>query len=534
MLFCGSGIGDGCELGRLYFTKKKKFAAREYMGAEAELAAFSDAKDAVEGLLLRRMRRAEQSVGAREAEIFEIHRMLLNDEELLDGVRLAIGDGRDAVSAVLEVSERMADVFDRMEDEYLKARAADMRDIGTALAEALSGGPRREEDYRDAIIVADDLTPGETVGLDPSRVRGFVTFRGSKTSHTAILARAMGIPALVAVGNIPEEYDTHEALIDAASGTLCIDPGGPEREALAYRKREESEKRARLLALAGMPAVTRSGKRIKVMANLGAPSELRAALEGGCDGVGLFRSEFLFIGRSEAPDEEEQFEAYRDVARGLSGRRLIIRTLDIGADKQVAYIKHEPEENPALGVRGIRLCLSNSELFRVHLRAILRASAYGRVSLMLPMVVSCDEIRRTRSMISGVMSELRRQGEDFDPNIEVGVMLETPAAAVMAGELARFADFFSVGTNDLCQYTLAADRQNPELSALIEENYEPVFRLIRDAAERIHASGKWIGVCGEMAADARFAERFAAIGVDELSLSPRYIAGIKERIREIK
>lgn len=427
----------------------------------------------------------------------------------------------------------MAAVFEGMEDEYLRARAADMRDVCRRVHDRLTGRARGESQSSPAIIVAPDLSPSETVSLDPAAVLGFVTFGGSRSSHTAILARQMGIPAVVMTGPIPDVYDGCDAMLDAAAGTVTVNPGMEELEAFADRERLEREKRERLAALAQLPAVTLSGRRIMMMANVGSPGEVAAAAAAGADGIGLFRSEFLYLGRDTLPDEEEQLAAYRKALDSIPGKPVIVRTLDIGADKTTPALPMPHEENPALGIRGVRFSLKNTGIFRTQLRALCRASAFGDLRVMLPMVVSADEVRRVRTLLREVQNELRFEEYPFDPAMPLGIMLETPAAALMCDALAAECDFFSVGTNDLCQYTLAADRQNEALGGLIDENLEPVLRLIRSAAEAVHRAGggKWIGVCGELAADTALTSRFLDAGVDELSVSVPYIAEVKEKIR---
>ena len=434
-----------------------------------------------------------------------------------------------------------------LNDPYLSARQADLRDVSGQLLDVLERSASKKisqsqpiyaiEDAEERfLLVADDLTPSQTVMLDKSKILGFITFQGTPNSHTAILARAMGIPALVDVGEIDRTYDGEFALLDATAGVLTVRPN--EQQTAAFTERQKTESRLSheheryLRALMNKPAVTRSGHRMLIYANIGDGTEVAAALSNGADGIGLLRSEFLYLGVNDYPSEETLFEAYRDIATAMNGKRAIIRTLDIGADKQIPYFGLAKEENPALGFRAIRICLAREELFRTQLRAILRASAYGRLSLMLPMVVSVDEVRRSRRLLRECMRELREEDKGFDENLEFGIMIETPAAAVMSAELAREVDFFSVGTNDLTQYTLAADRQNPLLAKLCEENSEPVLRLVEQAARAIHETGGWIGICGEMAADLQLIQRFADMRIDELSVSVPYLLGVRGRVNE--
>jgi len=395
-----------------------------------------------------------------------------------------------------------------------------------------------DEDPSDApfILVADDLTPSQTVRLDKSQILGFVTLRGTPNSHTAILARAMGIPALVAVGELDRSWDGSFALLNAAEGTLTLGPTEAEIFVFEARQRKEdriAEEHDRYLrSLMNKPATTVGGHRILIYANIGDGDEVSAALANGADGIGLLRSEFLYLGCTDYPDEERLFEAYSEIARRMEGRRTVIRTLDVGADKPIPYFGLPEEENPALGFRAIRVCLARKDLFKTQLRAILRASACGRLAVMLPMVVSVSEVQRSRRLLEECMEELRAEKRPFDSAMEFGVMIETPAAAIMCEELAREVDFFSVGTNDLAQYTLAADRQNPALDQLIRENTEPILRMIAKASEAIHRRGGWIGVCGELAADLSLTQRFADLAIDELSVSVPYLLGVRGKVIE--
>ncbi len=539
VVFKGVGAGKGMAHGRLFFRpaageKSAEASNRNSsLGTDAERQRFEDARRAASGDISELERRAAETAGEEHAAIFEIHGMLLDDEDFTAAVLEGISSGLTAEAAVDGAGERLASVFEGMEDEYLRARAADMRDVARRVHDRLTGRSGGNAPTSPAIIVAPDLSPSETVSLDPKLVLGFVTFGGSRSSHTAILARQMGIPAVVMTGPIPYGYDGCDAMLDAAAGTVTVDPGMDELEAFADRERLELEKKERLAALSHLPAVTLSGRRIMMMANVGSPGEVAAAAAAGADGVGLFRSEFLYLGRDTLPDEEEQLTAYRSALDAIPGKPVIVRTLDIGADKTTAALPMPHEENPALGVRGVRFSLKNREIFRTQLRALCRASAFGDLHIMLPMVVSPEEVKQVRTLLREVQNELRFEEYPFDPDMSLGVMIETPAAALVCDLLAAECDFFSVGTNDLCQYTLAADRQNEALGGLIDENLEPVFRLIRTAAEAVHGAGgkKWIGVCGELAADTSLTSRFLDAGVDELSVSAPFIPEVKEKIR---
>lgn len=485
--------------------------------------------------------RALRSAGKEEAQIFEIHGMLLEDEDFLDAIREELTDLRCAEEALELATKRMATMLENLGDPYLSARATDLRDVSGQVVRALEGGsqvPEASPTLGPHLLVADDLSPSETVLLDKSLILGFITFRGTPNSHTAILARAMGIPALIGVGEIDPTYDGTHALLDSAAGTLTLCPTDEQSTAFAEKQRQDhriaQDHDRYLRALLNKPAVTCSGHKMMIYANIGDGTELDAALSNGAEGIGLLRSEFLYLGAKDYPCEEDLYRAYADIAVRMQGKRAIIRTLDIGADKRIPYFGLPDEENPALGFRAIRICLAREDLFKTQLRAILRASALGRLAIMLPMIVSVDEVRHSRRLLEECMQELREQKQTFDAEIELGIMVETPAAAVMSPELAQEVSFFSVGTNDLIQYTLAADRQNPSLARLCEDNVEPVLRLIEMAANAIHQAGGWIGICGELAADLHLIQRFADMRIDELSVSVPYLLGVRGKVTECR
>ena len=484
--------------------------------------------------------RALSSVGEDAAQIFEIHGMLLEDEDFLDALREETERGSCAEDAVEGATQRFSEMLSELGDDYLSARAADMRDVAHQLQQSLSGNENNEHDREKTpfILVADDLSPSETVMLEKSLILGFVTFRGTPNSHTAILARAMGIPALVSVGAINPLYDGSPALLDAAEGTLTLSPTEEQTSVFADKQKKDdriAEEHDRYLrSLMNKPAVTRGGHRMLIYANIGNVEEVDAALSNGADGIGLLRSEFLYLGTDDYPTEETLFRAYSDIAVRMQGKRTVIRTLDIGADKRIPYFGLPEEENPALGFRAIRICLAREDLFKTQLRAILRATAHGRLSIMLPMIVSVDEVRQSKRILEECMQELRRENKRFDPKPEFGIMIETPASVIMCEELASEVDFFSVGTNDLMQYTLAADRQNPALARLCEENTEPILRMIATAADAIHRFGGWIGICGELAAELHLTQRFADMQIDELSVSVPYLLGVRGKVTECR
>ena len=485
-------------------------------------------------------KKALLTLGEKEAQIFEIHAMLLEDEDYVASIIGEINGGKDACEAVKQTSQAYCDMLESLNDEYLSARKMDIKDISDQLIRILVGkvSINEEKDTEPYILVAKDLTPSQTVQLDKSRILGFVTFGGTPSSHTAILARAMGIPALVGTGEIDRVHGGELALLNAEKGTLVLSPGEEEieefeKERRAYNKIAKEHENY-LRSVMNKPAVTMGGHRVMIYANIGADTEISSALSNGAEGIGLLRSEFLYLAKKDYPSEEELYKVYRDIAIKMQGKRVIVRTLDIGADKQIDYFNIPKEENPALGYRAIRICLDRRELFKTQLRAILRASSFGRVAIMLPMIDSLYEVKESRAIIEECKAELSTRGEKFDAKIEVGIMVETPAAAIMSEELAAFVDFFSVGTNDLTQYTLAADRQNPLVTKICEKNTEPVMRLIEMSADAIHQNGGWIGVCGEMAADLSLTQRFVNMKIDELSVSVPYLLGVRGKVSECR
>ena len=538
----GVGISCGKVSGKIKFFKGERAGSfdKRTGNIEAELKRLENARVLARAQAKELEKRARDSIGEAEAQIFEIHAMLLEDEDYFETVVSEIKKGYTAEVGVRQASEKYSAMLESLGDEYLSARSADIKDISSQLISILTGDVDEKEEIPNQpyILVASDLTPSQTVRLDQTKILAFVTFGGTPSSHTAILARSMGIPALVGVGVIDKACEGKTALLNAEAGTLIVSPTEKEMEAFE-RERESYNKIAMehqmyLRSVMNKPAVTRSGHRIMIYANIGGEDEVAPAISNGAEGIGLLRSEFLYLSRESYPEEEELFATYRDIAIRMQGKRVIVRTLDVGADKQIPYLEIPNEENPALGYRAIRVCLDRKELFKTQLRAILRASAYGRIAIMLPMVVSVDEVRRAKEILDECKQELLTQGLMFDTKIEVGIMIETPASAIMSEELAREVSFFSVGTNDLTQYTLAADRQNPNVTEICEKNSEPVMRLIKMATDAIHKVGGWIGVCGEMAADLDLTERFASIGVDELSVSVPYLLGVRGKVSECR
>lgn len=527
-------------MGRLFFFRRGSTCVKRYTvhGTEEELERFERAKAQTLGDLKELYEKALRNIGESGAQIFEIHRMMLEDDDYNDSVRNAVRTERvNAEYAVHTASENFSTVFSSMEDPYMKARAADVREVSRRLIAALEG--RKEADTipldGDArIVCADDLAPGETVQLDRERVAALITAEGSVHSHTAILARTMGIPAVVDVGDgLMELPDGTEAIADGFTGTVYV---SPDAETVSRMKRRmEEDRRAKLLLqkYKGMDNVTLDGRRIEIFANIQGLREVGAALLNDAGGIGLFRSEFLYLDRNDFPDEEEQFQTYKTVLQSMGGKKVVIRTLDIGADKQVPYFGLEKEENPALGMRAIRICLTRPQIFRPQLRALLRASVFGRLAVMFPMITSVEEVRAVWELLAEVRRELDREGVAYSHDTEFGIMVETPAAALLSDQLAPLVDFFSIGTNDLTQYTLALDRQNRSLSAFFDPRHQALLRLIAMTVEHAHRYGKWVGICGELGADAAMTEQFLRMGVDELSVSPAYILPLRDAVRSM-
>jgi len=541
-VFKGIGISNGKVRGRIKFYNKEVRAQPSSVkgNKKQELERLDRARKMASEHIKALEKRALSTLGEKEAQIFEIHAMLLEDEDFISSIIGEINGGKSAEEAINITAKSYGEMLAALGDEYLAARQTDIHDISAQLIRFLGGdvSVNKEKDTKPYILVATDLTPSETVQLEASKILGFVTFGGTPSSHTAILARAMGIPALVGTGKIDSIYDGEEALLNAEKGTLTVTPD--EKEIQAFEKeRQEYNKIAKehelyLRSVMNKPAVTRSGHKIMIYANIGSESEVASAISNGAEGIGLLRSEFLYLSKDDYPSQEELFSVYRDIAIKMQGKRVIVRTLDIGADKQIPYFDIPKEENPSLGYRAIRICLDRQELFKTQLKAILRASKFGRISIMLPMVVSADEVKQSKALLEECKAELLTRGEGFDSKIELGVMIETPAAAIMSEVIAKEVDFFSVGTNDLTQYTLAADRQNPRVTHICDNNAEPVMRLIKMATDAIHRKGGWIGVCGEMAADLGLTQQFATIGVDELSVSVPYLLGVRGKVSECR
>lgn len=532
--FNGKKVFSGIAIGKVKLLVKaeNQVVRKRIEDPAAEIARYEAAKQTAIEQLHKLYKKALKEVGEVNAQIFDVHAMMLEDGDYNDSVHNLIeSQSVNAEYAVGVTGDNFAEVFANMDDEYFKARSIDMKDISERVINVLCGNDMGSDlGDEPVIIVAKDLAPSETVQMDKSKLLAFVTQLGSTNSHTAILARTMGIPALIGV-EIKEEWNGKQAIVDGYTGTLIIEP---DEAALAeYKKKaeEDAKQKELLLTLKGKENVTKSGQKINLYANIGNVSDLAAVLKNDAGGIGLFRSEFLYLEKDTFPTEEEQFTAYKQVTETMAGKKVIIRTLDIGADKQVDYFNLDKEDNPAMGYRAIRICLTQPEIFKTQLRALFRASNYGNIAIMYPMIISVDEVRKIKAISEEVKEELTKEGIPFG-NVEQGIMIETPAAAVMSDELAKEVDFFSIGTNDLTQYTLAIDRQNAKLDSFYNPHHEAVLRLIQMTVENAHKAGIWAGICGELGADTTLTQRFLEMGVDELSVSPGCVLPVRKAIRD--
>ena len=537
IVFTGKGVFGGIAIGKIavYGKKEQKVKRQRVEDTQAEIARFEQAKNQAIEQLGKLYEKALHEVGEANAMIFQIHQMMLEDPDYCDSITNIIGtQSVNAEFAVATTADNFAQMFTSMDDAYMKERAADVRDISERLISILSNGQGRSfSSDEPVIIMAEDLAPSETVQLDKDKVLGFVTAKGSTNSHTAILARTMNIPAVINIGiELSPEYDGMLACVDGFTGTVYLDPNEQTLSQMKEKQERDLQQRALLQQLKGQENVTLDGQKIKIYCNIGNPSDVGGVLKNDAGGIGLFRSEFLYLENSDYPTEEEQFLAYKQVAETLAGKEVVIRTLDIGADKQVEYFNMPPEENPALGYRAIRICLDRIEIFKTQLRALLRASAYGKIAIMFPMITSVQEVRDIKQIVEEVRADLDSQGIPYDKSIQLGIMIETPAAAIISDELAKEVDFFSVGTNDLTQYTLAIDRQNQKLERFYNPHHKAVLRLIKMAADNAHKNGIWIGICGELGADLALTETFLAMGIDELSVSAPYVLPLRKKVRE--
>ena len=533
----GKSVFGGVSIGKLMFYKRnEKVIKREHISdADAEWKRFEAAKGQAVDQLKELYEKALEDVGEANAMIFEIHQMMLEDLDYLESIENLIRSQEvNAEYAVATTADNFAQMFASMDDAYMQGRAADVKDVSERVLDILCGVSAGVKEMTEpCIIAADDLAPSETVQLDKSKVLGFATMYGSANSHTAILARTMNIPAVIGLGEtLSSQYDGKMAVIDGFTGILYVDPDEETLARMQEKRAKDLEQKELLNQLKGKENVTRSGQKINVYANIGNVSDLGAVLKNDAGGIGLFRSEFLYLENSTFPTEEQQFAVYKQVAESMAGKKVIIRTLDIGADKQVDYFNLDKEENPALGYRAIRICLTRPEIFKTQLRALYRAAVYGNLSIMFPMIISVSEVKKIKEIIAQVQAELKAEGIPYKEDVELGVMIETPAAVMISRELAKEVDFFSVGTNDLTQYTLAIDRQNQKLDTFYDPHHPAVLAMIKMAADNAHAEGKWIGICGELGADLELTEEFLKMGLDELSVSPALVLPLRKRIRE--
>lgn len=535
----GKGVYGAVAVGKIKVYKRRDIRVKRVRTDEsaAEIKRLEAAKKQALEQLSAVYERALVEVGEANAQIFEIHMMMVEDEDYNEAITgMIYSQGVNAEYAVAVTADNFAEMFKAMDDSYMQARAADVRDISNRIIACLCGGDTQESSSDEPVIIcADDLAPSETVSLDKDKVLAFVTAYGSANSHTAILARSMNIPAIIGLGEdfLSAVSDGDIAVADGFSGELIVSPDDITLTEYRRRQREETEKAELLRKLKGKENETIDGTRINIFANIGSADNIGAVLLNDAGGIGLFRSEFMYLESKQLPTEEEQLQVYKRVLESMAAKKVIIRTLDIGADKQAEYLKLDKEENPALGLRAIRLCLARPDMFRTQLRALYRASVYGNLGIMFPMIASVWELEEILGICAEVRQELTDAGVEFSDDIELGIMIETPAAALISDRLAPMVDFFSVGTNDLIQYTLACDRQNPKLDRFCDTHHEAVLRLIRFAAESAHSNGKWIGICGELAADTTLTEDFLRMGIDELSVSPSFVLRVRDAVRKL-
>lgn len=532
----GKSVFGGVAIGRIHvFSKGQQQVKRiKVQDTEAEKKRYREAVQTAITELQGLYDKALKEVGEANAAIFEMHQMMLEDEDFTESVENIIdSQSVNAEYAVASTGDNFAQMFASMDDEYMRGRAADVKDISERLVSVLNGASRQQMDADEPVIVmAVDLVPSETVQMDKDKVLSFVTTQGSVNSHTAILARTMSIPALIGVDMpLDAELEGKFAIVDGDNGTVYIDPSEDVLAQMQEKKEQAEEKKQLLQQLKGKETITKDGKKIKLYANIGNSKDLAMVLQNDAEGIGLFRSEFLYLEKEDYPTENEQFMVYKMVAETMAGKQVIIRTLDIGADKQCDYFNMDPEDNPALGYRAIRICLTRPEVFKTQLRALYRASAFGNISIMYPMITSVWEVKQIKKIVEEVKEELRSQNIEFG-EVAQGIMIETPAAVMISRELAKEVDFFSIGTNDLTQYTLAIDRQNPKLDDFYDAHHPAVLEMIRMVAQNAHAEGIWAGICGELGADLELTEQFVQMGIDELSVSPGRILPIRKIVRE--
>lgn len=533
--YTGKSIFKGIAIGKILFYQKGEQPVKRVKIEDTaeQIKRYEDARAKAAEQLQGLYEKALKEVGEANAAVFEVHQMMLEDDDYIDSVVNIIETQQvNAEFAVATTGDNFAKMFAEMEDDYFKARAADVKDISERMVNILSGnesgGAIGDEPV---IVVAEDLAPSETVQMDKEKLLAFVTRLGSANSHTAILARTMNIPALIEV-DIKEEWNGKMAVVDGYTGTFYIDPDEETLKKMQEKKEEDIKARELLQELKGKEDITVDGKHIKLYANIGGVKDVTNVLANDAAGIGLFRSEFLYLEADNYPDEEAQFQAYKTVAENMAGKKVIVRTLDIGADKQVDYFNLDHEENPAMGYRAIRICLDRRDIFRTQLRALLRASAYGNIGIMYPMIISVDEVKEIKKIVESIKAELTEKGIEYG-EVEQGIMIETPAAVMISDLLAEEVDFFSIGTNDLTQYTLAIDRQNSKLDNIYDSHHPAVLRMIQKTIENGHKAGCWVGICGELGADMTLTETFLKMGIDELSVSPTFVLPIRKLIREM-
>lgn len=534
----GKSVFSGITMGplALFHRNTVSTARRRIKDTDAEVERFQEARLASIEQLKDMYEKAVQKVGEEEAAVFEVHQMMLDDDDYIDNIVTLISQKKiNAEAAVEETAQQFSEMFRSMDDAYMKERAADVLDISRRIQVQLCGGEANDfSAYDGVILAADDLAPSETLQLDTDKILGFVTSGGSTNSHTAILARTLGITAVVNTGTqLHTDVEGKTVIVDGFTGTIYLDPDSATLDKMKKKQAEAEERKIRLEAYRGKESVTVDGYKVNVFANIGNPDNVPQALANDAEGIGLFRSEFLYLENATYPTEEQQFEAYKKTVEMMEGKTVVIRTLDIGADKKVDYFDLKAEENPAMGMRAIRICLTRPTLFKTQLRALCRASAYGKIAIMFPMIISVDEVRRSRELLRQVQNELRHEGIAFDESMEVGIMIETPAAALISDELAKEVDFFSIGSNDLTQYTLAIDRQQTDLDNFFDPRHPALLRLIEMTVKNGHKEGIWVGICGELGADLSLTEDFLRMGVDELSVSPPAVLPLREKIGSI-
>ena len=534
----GKSVFSGITMGplALFHRNTVSTARRRIKDTDAEVERFQEARLASIEQLKDMYEKAVQKVGEEEAAVFEVHQMMLDDDDYIDNIVTLISQEKiNAEAAVEETAQQFSEMFRSMDDAYMKERAADVLDISRRIQVQLCGGEANDfSAYDGVILAADDLAPSETLQLDTDKILGFVTSGGSTNSHTAILARTLGITAVVNTGTqLHTDVEGKTVIVDGFTGTVYLDPDSATLDKMKKKQAEAEERKIRLEAYRGKESVTVDGYKVNVFANIGNPDNVPQALANDAEGIGLFRSEFLYLENATYPTEEQQFEAYKKTVEMMEGKTVVIRTLDIGADKKVDYFDLKAEENPAMGMRAIRICLTRPTLFKTQLRALCRASAYGKIAIMFPMIISVDEVRRSRELLRQVQNELRHEGIAFDESMEVGIMIETPAAALISDELAKEVDFFSIGSNDLTQYTLAIDRQQTDLDNFFNPHHPALLRLIEMTVKNGHKEGIWVGICGELGADLSLTEDFLRMGVDELSVNPPAVLPLREKIGSI-